>query len=263
MSQEIRMIKSLRDQGMSFAKIGELMGLTKDQAQKKFKSYGSGVDDYTEELYNSTEGLDKKNNRKTNKKLNRTVNSLGALYTPGGDDYIGVNVGFFDIESTYSSWRRMLCGSIADQFGNVETYTLDTHPGKDWLDDSKLVEAYARRLEEFDVLYSWNGKLFDIPVINSRLLKNDLKPCEPQMHVDLMYKATGSALAIGRKSLENVSKYFEVNNSKTPLDVRIWEKADHGDKEAYELIIEHCEADVLVLRDVFGKLKKLVHVMHR
>jgi hypothetical protein len=29
------------------------------------------------------------------------------------------------------------------------------------------------------------------------------------------------------------------------------------------LIIEHCEADVLVLRDVFGKLKKLVHVMHR
>ncbi len=263
MSQEIRMIKSLRDQGMSFAKIGELMGLTKDQAQKKFKSYGSGVDDYTEELYNSTEGLDKKNNRKTNKKLNRTVNSSGALYTPGGDDYIGVNVGFFDIESTYSSWRRMLCGSIADQFGNVETYTLDTHPGKDWLDDSKLVEAYARRLEEFDVLYSWNGKLFDIPVINSRLLKNDLKPCEPQMHVDLMYKATGSALAIGRKSLENVSKYFEVNNSKTPLDVRIWEKADHGDKEAYELIIEHCEADVLVLRDVFGKLKKLVHVMHR
>jgi uncharacterized protein YprB with RNaseH-like and TPR domain len=263
MSQEIRIIKMLKDQGLSFSQIGEKIGLTKDQVQKKLKAYGSDVDEGTSELYNSTEGLDKKNTRKTNKKLNRTVNSAGVLYTPGGDDYIGVNVGFFDIESTYSSWRRMLVGSIADQFGNVETYTLDTHPGKNWLDDSKLVEAYARRLEEFDVLYSWNGKLFDIPVINSRLLKNDLNPCEPQMHVDLMYKATGSALAIGRKSLENVSKYFEVNNSKTPLDVRIWDRADHGDKDAYELIIEHCEADVLVLRDVFGKLKKLVHVMHR
>lgn len=263
MSQEIRIIKMLKDQGLSFSQIGEKIGLTKDQVQKKLKAYGSDVDEGTTELYNSTEGLDKKNTRKTNKKLNRTVNSAGVLYTPGGDDYIGVNVGFFDIESTYSSWRRMLVGSIADQFGNVETYTLDTHPGKNWLDDSKLVEAYARRLEEFDVLYSWNGKLFDIPVINSRLLKNDLNPCEPQMHVDLMYKATGSALAIGRKSLENVSKYFEVNNSKTPLDVRIWDRADHGDKDAYELIIEHCEADVLVLRDVFGKLKKLVHVMHR
>jgi uncharacterized protein YprB with RNaseH-like and TPR domain len=94
-------------------------------------------------------------------------------------------------------------------------------------------------------------------------LKHGLNPVEAQMHVDLMYKATGSALAIGRKSLENVSKYFQVNNKKTPLDVRIWEAADHGDKEAYDLIIEHCEADVLVLRDVFGKLKKLVHVMHR
>jgi len=257
-----RMIQALRDQGMSFAKIGEKLNLSKDEVQKKYKRYAPAVDDSTEEVYNRSAGLDK-NISETNKKIQRT-NVIGKpLFTKGKGDFIGINSGYFDIESTYSSWRRMLCGSIVDQHGNLETYTLDTHPGKDWLDDSVLVNAYARRLEEFDVLYSWNGKLFDVPVLNSRLLKYGYKPVEAQMHVDLMYKATGSALAIGRKSLENVSKYFAVNNKKTPLDVRIWEAADHGDKEAYNLIIEHCEADVRVLRDVFGKLKQLVHVMHR
>lgn len=263
MSQEIRMIKLLKEQGMSFSQIGEAMGLTKDQAQKKFKSWGSELDTEEAVQYNSTAGLDKKNISKSNKQVQKPYTVGQPLRTEGDGTYVGLNVAFFDIESTYSSWRRMLCGSIADQFGNVETYTLDTHPGNDWLDDSVLVEAYSRRLEDFDAIYSWNGKLFDVPVLNSRLLKHGFKPVEAQMHVDLMYKATGSALAIGRKSLENVSKYFAVNNKKTPLDVRIWEAADHGDKEAYNLIIEHCEADVLVLRDVFAKLKPLVHVMHR
>ncbi len=78
-----------------------------------------------------------------------------------------------------------------------------------------------------------------------------------------MYKATGSSIAIGRKSLDNVSKYFGVENKKTPLDPRIWDQADHGDRDAYEKILEHCEADVLVLRDVYAKLKPMVHILHR
>jgi uncharacterized protein YprB with RNaseH-like and TPR domain len=260
MSKELSVIKQLKNSGMSYSQIATKVGLTKDQVQKRLQR--SGIDDTEVGEYTSPTGLDK-NIRKTNNKSKRPITVGKPLVTKGNGDFIGIKSGYFDIESTYSSWRRVLCGSIVDEHGNLETYTLDTHPGKDWLDDSVLVEAYARRLEEFDVLYSWNGKLFDVPVLNSRLLKFGLKPVEAQMHVDLMYKATGSALAIGRKSLENVSKYFQVNNKKTPLDVRIWEAADHGDKEAYDLIIEHCEADVRVLRDVFGKLKSLVHVMHR
>jgi len=60
-----------------------------------------------------------------------------------------------------------------------------------------------------------------------------------------------------------VSKYFGVETKKTPLDPRIWDRADHGDKGAYELIIEHNIADVFVTRDVYGKLKRLIRNMHR
>jgi hypothetical protein len=29
------------------------------------------------------------------------------------------------------------------------------------------------------------------------------------------------------------------------------------------VMVEHCEADVLVLRDVYAKLKPMVHILHR
>jgi uncharacterized protein YprB with RNaseH-like and TPR domain len=122
---------------------------------------------------------------------------------------------------------------------------------------------FSEYLDTFDVIVGWNSKLFDVPVLNARLLYHGMRPYQPRMHLDLMYKASGSSISIGRKSLDNVSKYFGVQNQKTPLDPRTWDDADHGDKSKYAKIIEHCEADVLVLRDVYEKLKPMVHILHR
>jgi uncharacterized protein YprB with RNaseH-like and TPR domain len=110
---------------------------------------------------------------------------------------------------------------------------------------------------------TWNGKLFDVPVLNGRLIFHGLEPLPPTMHIDLMYKATGSSVRIGRRSLQSVSEYFGVPNRKTPLSVRIWDKAMAGDKLAYDLIAEHCDADVLVTRDVFAVLKPQITTVQR
>jgi hypothetical protein len=83
------------------------------------------------------------------------------------------------------------------------------------------------------------------------------------MHVDLMYKATGGSVRIGRRSLQSVSEYFGVENRKTPLTVRIWDKAMAGSADAYDLIGEHCRADVLVTRDVFNVLKPQIGTIQK
>jgi uncharacterized protein YprB with RNaseH-like and TPR domain len=232
----VERVGSLKEQGLSFAQIGDVLSLSKDQVQKYHKRYAATVpEDF---LPGPKKGAP----------------------TP---KFVGIDIAFFDIETTFSNWRRMLCGSIADGLGNVTTLSHDTHPGKTWQDDSVLVKAYCEELDKYDVIVGWNSKLFDVPVLNSRMLYHGFKPYDPKMHLDLMYKATGSSIAIGRKSLDNVSKYFGVENKKTPLDPRIWDDADHGDKEKYAKIIEHCEADVLVLRDVYAKLKPMVRILHR
>jgi len=176
-----------------------------------------------------------------------------------GQEYVGLSMGFFDIETTFSTQPLMLYGAIADVFGNVRQF----RKGDDITDDRALVNEYARALEEYDILVSWNGKLFDVPVIGGRLAYHGDPQLMPQMHIDLMYYATGQFARIGRKSLQSVSEYFEVANKKTPLRVRQWDAAMAGKPEAYASIVEHCDADVLVLRDVFPKVKRFIRTIHR
>ena len=174
-------------------------------------------------------------------------------------DFIGLTVGYFDIESTFSSQPIVLYAAIADQFGRVEEF----HKGSNIVDDKELVESYCKRLEEYDILVGWNSTLFDIAVLRGRCLFHGLPPLDPHMSIDLMYKASGSAARIGRRSLQSVSEYLGIEEKKTPLSVRIWDRAMSGDEAAYNLIVEHCNTDVLITRAVFGLLKRGIRNIHR
>lgn len=174
-------------------------------------------------------------------------------------DFIGLSVGFADIETTFSNQPIVLYAAIADQFGNIQSF----RKGSDITDDRQLVDDVSRALESYDIIVTWNGKLFDVPVLQGRLAFHGLRRMDINMHIDLMYYATGQFMRIGRKSLQSVSEYFEVSNEKTPLRVRQWNGAMAGKEEDYEAIVEHCDADVLVTRDVFAVLKRHVRNIHR
>jgi DNA polymerase elongation subunit (family B) len=257
-------IEIMRKNGLSFKQIAEKLGngATKDSIQKLYKR---GVDNPNSKRYTPSNTRVKKGKEPVSVYTDPYTWLLTKDRTtaPGQPDYVGLSIGYFDIETTFSMWSRFLCGSVADGFGNVKTISVATHPGKNVLDDSKAVEAYAKLLSEFDILVSWNGKLFDVPRINARLAYHGLPLLYPRMHIDAMYLAKGSMFNIGRKSLANAEGFFEASNAKTPLSPRIWDKADHGDDEQFDTIVEHCEADVLVLREIFGKLKAGVSTIHR
>ena len=174
-------------------------------------------------------------------------------------DFVGFNVGYFDIETTFSTQPIVLYAAIIDQFGRVEEF----RKGPSIIDDQQLVTDYCKRLEEYDILVGWNSALFDIAVLRGRNMYYGLPPLDPHMSIDLMYKASGGAAKIGRRSLQSVSEYMGVENRKTPLSVKIWDRAMSGDEDAYNLIAEHCIADCKVLRDVFQVLKRGIRNIHR
>lgn len=270
----IKDIEIMRKQGLSFSEIAERLGngATKDKVQKLYRKIA--VLDSTKKI-----GYDQKPAKRkvVNTSVKQSKESVSNYTDPyawllspakresvsGDKEFVGLSIGYFDIETTFSMWSRFLCGSVADAFGNVTTISVATHPGKNVLDDSKAVAAYAELLGKFDILVSWNGKLFDVPRINARLAYHGLPLLYPRMHIDAMYLAKGSMFNIGRKSLANAEAFFEAKNGKTPLSPRIWDKADHGDDEEFDTIVEHCEADVLVLREIFGHLKAGVSTIHR
>lgn len=175
------------------------------------------------------------------------------------NDYVGFHVAFWDLETTFSTQPIVLFGAIANQFAAVQEF----RKGRVITDDHDLVVAIRDALAEYDIWVTWNGKLFDVPVLNGRLRFWGERPLPRVMHIDAMYGASGSSMRIGRRSLQSVSEYFDVPNRKTPLNVRTWDLAMSGDEAAYGKIAEHGAADVLVTRDVFDHLKPQFQTIQR
>jgi len=174
-------------------------------------------------------------------------------------DYVGFTVAFWDLETTFSTQPIVLFGAVADQFATVTEF----RKGSVIVDDHDLVVSIRDALSEYDIWVTWNGKLFDVPVLNGRLRFWGERPLPKAMHIDAMYGASGGSMRIGRRSLQSVSEYFDVPNRKTPLNVRTWDLAMSGDEAAYDKIAEHGHADVLVTRDVFNHLKPQFQTIQR
>ena len=185
-------------------------------------------------------------------------------------DYAGFRIAFYDIETTDlgALMGRVLAISIVDEFGVLTHRTYADFPGKNILDDSGLIDWFLEELEQYDMVVTWNGKLFDQPFINARALKGLVVPPRggnSMMHLDLMYVFKGAKVRFGSAKLDNVARALGVANQKTPLDFLTWEKASVGDMDALALVQEHCDADVRTMRDVFAYpgVKRLVTQVYR
>ena len=183
------------------------------------------------------------------------------------DGYIGLRLGYFDIETSdlKADFGSILCASVADGFGKVKTFRRDEFPQVHQLDDKALTIALRDYLnEEFDIIVTWYGKIFDVPFVNTRLtIEHGEAPISPRMHIDAFYLIPQGTMG---RSLDNVSRALRVQDDevhKTKFDKRIWALANAGDKESLEFIVDHCEKDVLLLRRVFEKLRPMVKNIHK
>lgn len=177
---------------------------------------------------------------------------------------------FFDTESSdlFAPWGRILCASFAGLTENPVSLRGDKParksrvpslgkcmPGRDVIDDARLCIAIRDLLEEADIIVSWNGKLHDIPLLNARLQFAGERPVAIKRwpagtHLDAMYYVRGSAMKIGGWKLDRAATFFGVAHQKTSIDGVTWQRAAAGYRKDMDLVVEHCEADVNVLRDL-------------
>lgn len=148
----------------------------------------------------------------------------------------------------------ILCGSykILGEKG-VKTIARENINTEMWNDKAVCQKLYSV-LSTADRWITHNGKRFDARFLNVRLLKHGL-PLLPTMgkrHVDTC-ELTWKNLAM-RASLKNIQEFFELKNKKTPVDLQTWTKAAAGNKAALDLVVEHCESDVLMLEEYAKKI---------
>lgn len=120
-------------------------------------------------------------------------------------------------------------------------------------DDKKLTEEISQILNNADIIIAHNGKSFDIPKINNRLLMHDIRPPSPYQVIDTK-DAAAKALGFTSNKLDYIAKKLGLGQKKH-TDFDLWVQCSNGNKEALQYMLEYNKEDVILLEDVYVKLR--------
>lgn len=176
-----------------------------------------------------------------------------------------MRIGIWDLETTglTAIMGRILTCSFVGLTDDPVVYRTDVkpHKGKNKIDDSPLAVAIRDRLERYDLIVGHNIRLFDIPLLNARLAKACERPLRTHFVLDTMWAAR--QMRIGSSKLDNLQKFFQLAEAKTPIRWETWQLAGQGDRAALDEVVEHNVQDVLVTRDLYWHILPYVATLHR
>lgn len=129
-------------------------------------------------------------------------------------------------------------------------------------EEKNVLVKLIRRLQEFDLVVTWNGRYFDIPFLTTRLLSHNLdpRPIVGKRHIDLN-EVVKNRLKLTFTYLDHVCDFFGIEKKRGTMGMdvpRLYVKALEGDRKALSLIRDHCLDDLQATRQVYLRLKPLL-----
>lgn len=145
-------------------------------------------------------------------------------------------VGYLDIETTGTFWPGLLVtvvglydGVAMRQF--VQGYNLQEFP---------------RALADLDLLVTFNGTQFDLPVLRAYFPDLALPP----LHVDLRFLLARLGYRGGLKKIEprfGIHRPAEVSGMDGYMAVILWQRYQRGDRSSLDLLLKYNREDVINL----------------
>ena len=135
-------------------------------------------------------------------------------------------------------------------------------------EEAPLLEAFAERLEACELLVSYNGKAFDLPLLNGRMVMNRRAKLPERAHLDLLHVARrlhkgrlGPCRLIG---LEADVLGFERGPDIAGIDIapRYAHFLRSGDESALEQVVEHNAWDVVSMAALVGLYGEPFDLLH-
>jgi uncharacterized protein YprB with RNaseH-like and TPR domain len=171
-----------------------------------------------------------------------------------------------DIETTNLDANRghILCAA-AKWLNQPKVYTerIDSNPKyrttvESWEDDRRIITMLSDMCEEAKAVVAYYGAYnkFDIPFINTRLMRWDFAPLKQLSIVD-PYQAAKGKLKLARTNLDSVATLLNCKNRKTHLPWDDWHRAKFGDSDALTKLLKYNINDVKTLEEVYKKMLPL------
>jgi uncharacterized protein YprB with RNaseH-like and TPR domain len=180
-----------------------------------------------------------------------------------------MRIAYFDVEAWDLSpeFAPLLCASILDANTN-EMITLrqdkylrrgnhgrGSGPKVDGMaDDEQLLLDLKGILSGYHLTCGWYSKGYDIPLINTRLVKYGHKPLDSFFHLDGTWYFRGwRGIKPKTSKLKHVAEFFDFEQ-KPEVMPDVWLNARGGSKKAMDEVVARCEADVRITRACIEKV---------
>lgn len=145
---------------------------------------------------------------------------------------------------------------------NEEPITLSI--GKNACDKGLVIEA-KRILEEADIWCSFYGRMHDIPLLNTRLLRWGQLPITPKPHID-MYFQLKYKLKTGRKSQAHLLEFLQDTmislgippEKKMSVSPNVWSDLWSDYKKNIKILIDRCASDTVGLEALYKVCRHLI-----
>lgn len=162
---------------------------------------------------------------------------------------------FLDTETTgLSGGAGTVAFLVGVGFVEGEKFVVEQFLMRDYSDEFEMIDALARRMEDFDCVCSFNGRNFDMPLLNTRFtmcrMRERWKDWE---QLDLLYPARRTwKLRLGSCRLSRIEEYIlgrpregDLPGSEAPQ--RFFDYLKSGDMALLEDVIAHNRQDILTL----------------
>lgn len=163
-------------------------------------------------------------------------------------------VGFVDIEATglRGDYNSVICVSVRP-FKSAPVSFAVVRPGV----DRKVVRETRDALAALDCWVTYFGKGFDIPMLNTRLLRWGLPPIPKRPHIDLYYTLKSNILT-SRRSQGHLLAWLDAPEQKMSVSAEVWNKVLADPETNVPLLVKRCDSDTAGLQELYLKTRHLV-----
>lgn len=178
----------------------------------------------------------------------------------------GPRILLLDIETSplvvyaWSLWDKFIpVGNIVEP-GHTLCYTAK------WLDEDEvyfesvhrqrpktMLRKIHRMLDEADAVCHYNGKRFDIPVLEAEFLLHDLPPPAPYQHIDLLQ--TARRFRLPSRKLDYISQAIGLGQKVQHKGMELWRGCMANDAESWAIMEKYNRQDVKLLEDLYYVLR--------
>ncbi len=150
------------------------------------------------------------------------------------------------------SWSAKWLGSPAKS-----AMYMDQRRAKNIEDDSHILKALWKLLDEADIVVTQNGKRFDVKKLNARFIMHGMQPPSPFKHIDTLEIAkrnfgfTSNKLEFMTDKLN--TKYKKLKHEKF-AGFELWRQCLAGNTAAWNAMKKYNVYDVLALEELYHKL---------